>query len=28
VDDATWISRESTAISLWGHSFAGAAAAR
>ncbi len=23
VDDATWISRESTAVSLWGHSFAG-----
>jgi 3,4-dihydroxy-9,10-secoandrosta-1,3,5(10)-triene-9,17-dione 4,5-dioxygenase len=22
VDDATWISRESTAVSLWGHSFA------
>jgi 3,4-dihydroxy-9,10-secoandrosta-1,3,5(10)-triene-9,17-dione 4,5-dioxygenase len=22
VDDATWISRESTAISLWGHTFA------
>jgi 3,4-dihydroxy-9,10-secoandrosta-1,3,5(10)-triene-9,17-dione 4,5-dioxygenase len=25
VDDATWISRESTAVSLWGHSFAGPA---
>jgi hypothetical protein len=23
VDDATWVSRESTAVSLWGHSFAG-----
>jgi 3,4-dihydroxy-9,10-secoandrosta-1,3,5(10)-triene-9,17-dione 4,5-dioxygenase len=23
VDDATWVSRESTAISLWGHTFAG-----
>jgi 3,4-dihydroxy-9,10-secoandrosta-1,3,5(10)-triene-9,17-dione 4,5-dioxygenase len=23
VDDATWISRESTAVSLWGHTFAG-----
>jgi len=23
VDDATWITRESTAVSLWGHSFAG-----
>jgi 3,4-dihydroxy-9,10-secoandrosta-1,3,5(10)-triene-9,17-dione 4,5-dioxygenase len=22
VDDATWIARETTAISLWGHSFA------
>ena len=22
VDDATWISRENTAVSLWGHSFA------
>jgi len=22
VDDATWITRESTAVSLWGHSFA------
>jgi 3,4-dihydroxy-9,10-secoandrosta-1,3,5(10)-triene-9,17-dione 4,5-dioxygenase len=22
VDDATWISRETTAVSLWGHSFA------
>jgi len=22
VDDASWISRESTAVSLWGHSFA------
>ena len=21
VDDATWVSRETTAISLWGHSF-------
>jgi 3,4-dihydroxy-9,10-secoandrosta-1,3,5(10)-triene-9,17-dione 4,5-dioxygenase len=26
VNDATWISRETTAISLWGHSFAGPAA--
>ncbi|MGH3207091.1 MAG: iron-dependent extradiol dioxygenase HsaC [Trebonia sp.] len=26
VDDATWVSRETTAISLWGHSFAGPAA--
>jgi 3,4-dihydroxy-9,10-secoandrosta-1,3,5(10)-triene-9,17-dione 4,5-dioxygenase len=25
VDDATWISRESTAVSLWGHAFAGPA---
>jgi len=25
VDDATWISRETTAVSLWGHSFAGPA---
>jgi len=25
VDDSTWISRETTAISLWGHSFAGPA---
>jgi 3,4-dihydroxy-9,10-secoandrosta-1,3,5(10)-triene-9,17-dione 4,5-dioxygenase len=25
VDDATWISRETTAISLWGHQFAAAA---
>lgn len=25
VDDATWIARETTAISLWGHSFAGPA---
>jgi len=25
VDDATWVSRESTAVSLWGHSFAGPA---
>jgi 3,4-dihydroxy-9,10-secoandrosta-1,3,5(10)-triene-9,17-dione 4,5-dioxygenase len=25
VDDATWISRESTAVSLWGHTFAGPA---
>jgi len=25
VDDVTWISRESTAVSLWGHSFAGPA---
>jgi 3,4-dihydroxy-9,10-secoandrosta-1,3,5(10)-triene-9,17-dione 4,5-dioxygenase len=24
VDDATWISRETTAVSLWGHSFVGA----
>jgi 3,4-dihydroxy-9,10-secoandrosta-1,3,5(10)-triene-9,17-dione 4,5-dioxygenase len=23
VDDATWIARESTAVSLWGHAFAG-----
>ena len=22
VDDATWVSRETTAVSLWGHSFA------
>lgn len=27
VDDATWISRESTAVSLWGHTFADPAAA-
>ena len=26
VDDATWVSRETTAVSLWGHSFAGHAA--
>jgi 3,4-dihydroxy-9,10-secoandrosta-1,3,5(10)-triene-9,17-dione 4,5-dioxygenase len=26
VDDATWITRETTAVSLWGHSFAGPAA--
>ena len=26
VDDATWVSRETTAVSLWGHSFAGPAA--
>ncbi len=26
VDDAAWISRESTAVSLWGHTFAGPAA--
>jgi len=26
VDDATWVSRETTAISLWGHAFSGAAA--
>ena len=26
VDDATWVGRESTAVSLWGHSFAGPAA--
>jgi 3,4-dihydroxy-9,10-secoandrosta-1,3,5(10)-triene-9,17-dione 4,5-dioxygenase len=26
VDDATWVSRETTAVSLWGHSFGGAAA--
>jgi 3,4-dihydroxy-9,10-secoandrosta-1,3,5(10)-triene-9,17-dione 4,5-dioxygenase len=26
VDDATWISRETTAVSLWGHRFAGPAA--
>ena len=25
VDDATWISRETTAVSLWGHTFAGPA---
>jgi 3,4-dihydroxy-9,10-secoandrosta-1,3,5(10)-triene-9,17-dione 4,5-dioxygenase len=25
VDDATWIARESTAVSLWGHAFAGGA---
>ena len=25
VDDATWISRETTAVSLWGHSFVGPA---
>jgi 3,4-dihydroxy-9,10-secoandrosta-1,3,5(10)-triene-9,17-dione 4,5-dioxygenase len=25
VDDATWVSRETTAISLWGHSFTGSA---
>ena len=25
VDDASWISRETTAVSLWGHSFAGPA---
>jgi 3,4-dihydroxy-9,10-secoandrosta-1,3,5(10)-triene-9,17-dione 4,5-dioxygenase len=25
VDDGTWISRETTAVSLWGHSFAGPA---
>jgi 3,4-dihydroxy-9,10-secoandrosta-1,3,5(10)-triene-9,17-dione 4,5-dioxygenase len=25
VDDATWVSRETTAVSLWGHSFAGPA---
>ena len=25
VDDATWISRETTAVSLWGHTFAGLA---
>jgi 3,4-dihydroxy-9,10-secoandrosta-1,3,5(10)-triene-9,17-dione 4,5-dioxygenase len=23
VDDATWVCRETTAVSLWGHSFAG-----
>ena len=28
VDDATWVSRETTAISLWGHRFAGAHEAR
>ena len=22
VDDATWVARETTAVSLWGHSFA------
>ncbi len=27
VDDATWVSRETTAISLWGHSFASPGAA-
>jgi 3,4-dihydroxy-9,10-secoandrosta-1,3,5(10)-triene-9,17-dione 4,5-dioxygenase len=26
VDDATWVSRETTAVSLWGHSFTGTAA--
>jgi 3,4-dihydroxy-9,10-secoandrosta-1,3,5(10)-triene-9,17-dione 4,5-dioxygenase len=26
VDDATWVSRETTAVSLWGHRFAGPAA--
>ena len=26
VDDATWVSRETTAVSLWGHSFVGPAA--
>jgi 3,4-dihydroxy-9,10-secoandrosta-1,3,5(10)-triene-9,17-dione 4,5-dioxygenase len=26
VDDATWVTRETTAISLWGHAFAGPAA--
>ncbi len=26
VDDATWVGRETTAVSLWGHSFAGPAA--
>ena len=26
VDDSTWVSRETTAVSLWGHSFAGPAA--
>jgi len=26
VDDATWVTRETTAVSLWGHSFAGPAA--
>jgi 3,4-dihydroxy-9,10-secoandrosta-1,3,5(10)-triene-9,17-dione 4,5-dioxygenase len=26
VDEATWISRETTAVSLWGHNFAGPAA--
>jgi 3,4-dihydroxy-9,10-secoandrosta-1,3,5(10)-triene-9,17-dione 4,5-dioxygenase len=26
VDDATWVARESTAVSLWGHAFAGPAA--
>jgi 3,4-dihydroxy-9,10-secoandrosta-1,3,5(10)-triene-9,17-dione 4,5-dioxygenase len=25
VDDATWITRETTAVSLWGHTFAGPA---
>jgi hypothetical protein len=25
VDDATWVSRETTAVSLWGHAFAGPA---
>lgn len=26
VDDATWVSRETTAVSLWGHAFTGTAA--
>jgi 3,4-dihydroxy-9,10-secoandrosta-1,3,5(10)-triene-9,17-dione 4,5-dioxygenase len=26
VDDATWVSRQTTAISLWGHTFAAGAA--
>jgi 3,4-dihydroxy-9,10-secoandrosta-1,3,5(10)-triene-9,17-dione 4,5-dioxygenase len=26
VDDATWVSRETTAVSLWGHAFAGTGA--
>jgi 3,4-dihydroxy-9,10-secoandrosta-1,3,5(10)-triene-9,17-dione 4,5-dioxygenase len=26
VDDASWITRETTAVSLWGHNFAGPAA--
>ena len=26
VDDATWVTRETTAVSLWGHAFTGPAA--